>query len=722
VWIGTEAGFDGLRMRKVQMLNAADGWQGCAVLSFAVQADGAAWVGTEGAGLYRYEREQWKALGPSSGVINSYIWSVLETRNKELFVGTYGGGLLVRRGDEQFESPGELAKITAPVLALSEGRNGAIYIGTTAGLYRYAAGKLTELVGKDRLELPDVRAIGEGADGSLWFGMSGGGLGSIKDGVLKQFRKADGVGSELVVCLYAEENGTLWIGTSDNGVTRLKHGRFANIGVGQGLPNAIVSHIVDDRLGNLWIGSHAGIVRASKADLNLCADGQIKSVHWLSYGKAEGLASQICSGGFQPGACRAADGRIWFPTAKGLAILDPANVTTNAVPPPVKIEEFVVDSTTLERGAWEDEDGLDAHMSDLKVAPQSTPSSTSIQPLRIPAGRQRFEFRYTGLSFMAPDKVRFKYKLEGLEREWTDAGAKRFAQYSYLPPGDYRFQVIACNNDGVWNNQGAVLAFTVLPFVWQTWWFQLSSLGAGVGAVGAGAFWISRRRIRRRLELSERQSALERERARIARDIHDDLGASLTRITLLSQSVRSEVEGQPEATAEVDQIYDTARQLTRAMDEIVWAVNPKHDTLDSLVTYLGRFAQHFLVAAPIRCRLDVPLNLPPWALTSEVRHNTFLAFKEALNNVVKHAAATEVRVSLELHPNAFVLSIVDNGRGFKMRAGPPVNATELESQRLASGNGLANMKKRMEEIGGNCEWSTSPGEGTRVKLRVLVAA
>jgi signal transduction histidine kinase len=321
---------------------------------------------------------------------------------------------------------------------------------------------------------------------------------------------------------------------------------------------------------------------------------------------------------------------------------------------------------------------------------------------------------------MAPEKVRFKYKLDGLEEDWTDVGAKRFAQYSYLPPRDYRFRVIACNNDGVWNTQGASLAFTVLPFVWQTWWFQASSLGSGVGAVGAGAFWISRRRIRRRLELSERQHALERERARIARDIHDDLGASLTRITLLSQSIRSEVEGQSEATAEVDQIYDTARQLTRAMDEIVWAVNPKHDTLDSLVSYLGRFAQHFLAAAPIRCRLDVPLSLPSWALTSEIRHNTFLAFKEALNNVVKHAAATEVRVSLELHPNGFVLSVVDNGRGFKMNLSHPSTAGELESSRLASGYGLANMKKRMEEIGGNCEWTTSPGEGTRVKLRVVV--
>ena len=185
--------------------------------------------------------------------------------------------------------------------------------------------------------------------------------------------------------------------------------------------------------------------------------------------------------------------------------------------------------------------------------------------------------------------------------------------------------------------------------------------------LGAAVFWVSRRRVRYKLEQSERQHALERERARIARDIHDDLGASLTRITMLSQSVRAEIEGQTQASDDVDQIYSTARELTRAMDEIVWAVNPKHDTLDSLVTYLGRYAQHFLSSAGVRCRLDVPVYPPAWALTSEIRHNVFLAFKEALHNVVKHAAATEVRISLELEPDGFSLMVADNGRGFDLR-------------------------------------------------------
>ena len=223
----------------------------------------------------------------------------------------------------------------------------------------------------------------------------------------------------------------------------------------------------------------------------------------------------------------------------------------------------------------------------------------------------------------------------------------------------------------------------------------------------------------RRLNAELEQRALERERARIARDIHDDLGASLTRISMLSQSVRSEVKGLTQAANDTDQIHSTAREITRAMDEIVWAVNPKYDTLDSLAAYIGRFAQQYLGAAALRCRLKIPVELPPLALSAEVRHNVFLAFKEALNNVVKHAQATEVFISLELRPTEFVLVVDDNGRGFQRNAQNLVTARG-DSLRSVSGHGLPNMERRLEEIGGSCVWGTPPGGGTRIAFTVLI--
>jgi ligand-binding sensor domain-containing protein/signal transduction histidine kinase len=714
IWIGTGGALDMLRPRKVKMLNPPGNWEGCAVLSFVVRTNGSAWIGTEGAGLYRYRQDgSWSCFRESSGLSNSFVWSVLETRGGRLFAGTWGGGLVALNG-ARFEVPDGLDKLSAPVAALYEGKQGELWIGTTTGLHRYEHGKLVWSAGKDKLTLPDVRAITQTSDGTLWFGMSGGGLGRLKDGVLQQFRKADGLGSDFVICLYADPSGTLWFGTADHGLGRWRQGKLGSISAEQGLPSNVICHIVDDGAGNLWMGSHRGILHASKADLDRCVEGATKTLHCLSYGLAEGLASLTCSGGFQPGACRTRDGSLWFPTAKGLAIVEPANVTTNLVPPPVAIEEVLIDGTNIT--AWSEASARPGTVG--PAAGTGTKDGRSARLIRITPGRQRFEFHYTGLSFVSPDKVRFRYQLEGLETDWQEAGTKRVAQYSYLRPGTYRFHVKACNNDGVWNEAGATLAFAVMPFFWQTWWFQAAAVLAGGGAIGAGVLWGSRRRLRHKLEQLERQRALERERARIARDIHDDLGASLTRITMLCQSARGELEGHHQAAADVDQIYGTARELTRAMDEIVWAVNPKHDTLDSLVTYLGRYAQNFLSAAAIRCRLDVPLHLPAWALTAEIRHHVFLAFKEALNNVVKHALATEVGVSLELLPNGFVLMIKDNGHGFEFPSPAARPFAAGEHARVAPGNGLLNMRKRLEEIGGRCEWQTAPGDGTRVKLAI----
>lgn len=724
LWVGTGGGFDSLRRRRVRMLNEPNGWRGCRVSSFQVLSDGTAWVGSEGAGLYRYAQGTWSAFTESSGLSNLFVWSVLETSAHRLLVGTWGGGLFAREG-ERFVLPLEFTNIISPVVSLFEDHQGDLWIGTTTGLHRYHQGTSVWFAGKDKLQLPDVRAITETPDGTLWFGMSGGGLGCWRNGALRQFRKADGLASDFVVCLYADADNTLWIGTSDHGLSRFKEGKFAVVTTTNGLPTPVIFQIADDRAGNLWLGSNRGILRASKAELNQCADGHAAAVRFLSYGKAEGLASDICSGGFQPGACLTPEGSLWFPTIKGLAVIDPADTTINAAKPPVTIEAMLVDNSPVPSAmltAGLRASGLPLNpaedLAKTGVARSSSRLARSVAAavLRIPPGRHRYEFHFTACSFTDPDKVQFKYKLEGLERDWQSNGSKRAAPYSYLPPGDYTFRVIACNNDDLWNETGASLAFTVLPYFWQTWWFEAAALAGGAGAVGAAVLWVTRRRVRRKLQEIERQRALERERARIARDIHDDLGASLTRITMLSQSVRAEVEGLPQASADVDQIYGTARELTRAMDEIVWAVNPLHDTLDSLVTYLGRFAQHFLSGAGLRCRLDVPVNLPALGLTSEVRHHLYLALKEALHNVVKHAGATEVRISLELDHDGFVLVIADNGRGFPPGPVEPEGAAASNQNRFAPGNGLRNMRRRMQEIGGRCEWDTAPGEGTRVKL------
>jgi len=435
--------------------------------------------------------------------------------------------------------------------------------------------------------------------------------------------------------------------------------------------------------------------------LNACADAQTNLLPFLVFGKGDGLATLAGSSGFTPSGFRAPDGGLWFPTARGIAVINPKSIQTNDVPPYVWIEEVLVDRAQAE----------------IISLPAQSAGPNRNRPERkveLNPEQRQLDVLFTGVSFSSPERVRFRYRLEGLDTDWADVGTRRFANYSFLPPGEYVFRVTACNSDGLWSQTGDAVAISVLPHVWETWWFKTGLVVTGIAAVGGLFYLESRRRLKRKLERIARERELERERARIAQDIHDDLGASLTRIGMLSESATEDLADPPRAAASLEQIYATARDLTRAMDEIVWAVNPRHDTLDSLTNYIARFAHDFLSAAHIRCRLDAPMSVPDLTVRSEIRHNLFLAFKETLNNVVKHSGASEVRVAIELVASGFNLVVTDNGSGFDSAKspGPPAQG------RVVSGYGIAGIRTRLEQIGGSMQITSQPTGGTRVELFV----
>ena len=690
LWVGAgSVGVIALRPGKVETLVAPDNFQGRVALTTTASRNGAIWVGSEGAGAYRYLNGEWKNYSRSAGISNDYVWCVSEDTQGRMWAGTWGGGIFRQEG-ERFAAPPGLENITVPMPALLQAADGSTWIGTASGLIHYENGAVKWFGEPDGLKLPDVRAIAAAPDGTIWFGMLGGGLGRLQNGIVKQFQKPDGLSSDYVQCLKLDTNGALWVGTYGSGLDRFKDGKFSKVTTAEGLPNNFICAIEDDGLGNFWISSHSGIFRVAKKLLDDCADGKISAITCLTYGKGDGMLSLECSGGLQPASCKLADGRICFSTSKGLVILNSTATKVNHLPPPVVIEDIIVGGHLLTNHPPE-------HAS-----------------LKIPPGQQRFEFHFTGLSFIAPEKMQFQYQLAGWDNEWIKAANdKRVAEYSYLPPGNYTFHVRACNSDEVWNQAGAAFAFTVLPHFWQTWWFRLFVVILAVALVVGIVLLITRRRMRQKLEVLHRQQAIERERTRIAKDIHDHLGANLTRISLLSQSAHGELENTAQAAVQLERIYDTSRELTRSMDEIVWAVNPQHDTLDSLASYLGNFAQEYLTSIRIRCRLEVPLHLPHWPITAEMRHNVFLAFKEALHNVVKHSGANEVSVHLHTEADGFTLIIRDNGISFDPAAVAP---------RPGRGNGLKNMQQRLEKLGGRCAVSSTPGTGTEINFFVAVAA
>ena len=301
--------------------------------------------------------------------------------------------------------------------------------------------------------------------------------------------------------------------------------------------------------------------------------------------------------------------------------------------------------------------------------------------------------------------MQFRYRLDHLDTDWVQAGTRRFAQYNFLPPGNYRFHVLACNSDEVWNQTGSEVSVNIRPHFYEIWWFRVLAALAVLGAVAGVVRQTATRRLHQKMEQLERRQAVERERARIAKDIHDDLGASLNLIAVLGDLAREE-----KAAERIEKMSATARQAVKSLDEIVWAVNPRNDTLSHLVDYICQYANDYLRDAGIRCLLDVPEQPPAQEVPSNVRHNLFLVMKEALQNVVKHARATRVELRLQIGAEDLRMDIADNGCGFDR---PP---------RDDRADGLDNMRQRLIEIGGECRVESHPGVGTVVHVRLPLPA
>jgi ligand-binding sensor domain-containing protein/signal transduction histidine kinase len=686
LWLAIDrGGLARLRDSRFQVLTGGEGRRTPAAASVAEGADGSIWIGSVGGGLQRFRDNVLTNVPLSSGTSGGFVFSVFPSADGRLWMSADREDLFFFDGKQVRSAPQNIHGIKA----ILTDREGGVWLGTKNGLSRLTGTRVQTFGPADGFDQGDVRALAMDPQGSIWIGSGDGTVYRFRDGRFETFRSPGQESRHPIWAILADADGTIWLGTFRGGLLRLRDGHFTRFTTADGLPSNIVCQVLDDGAGQLWVGSYNGIFRVAKAALrdgvNPLAPAPALPV--VSYGRSDGLPTLECSGNYQPSAWRARDGRLWFATPKGVVSIDPREPTLERPPPPVLLEEVRLDQKPI-------------------VGP--------LDSLEIPSGAHRFEFQYTGLSLSTPEQVRFRYRLDGLEENWVEAGTARSAQYSYLPPGNYRFLVAATHGDGRWSPDSVGLAFKVLPHFSETWGFRAAVGVAILGLVAGAARYTSTRRLRRKLERLEWQQALERDRGRIARDIHDDLGAGLTQITLLSELARREPPHEMEA--HLGQISDTARELTQTVDEIVWAVNPRQDTLDGLVTYICQFAQEYLTVAGIQCRLDVPRHLPAMHLTADVRHNLFLAVKETLNNIVKHAHAREVWLRLIEDRGKVTLVIEDDGQGF---AGAGA-ASSASAPHATSGQGLGNLENRLSAIGGHCSISSQPGRGTRVELEVAI--
>lgn len=693
VWVGLQGGgLVCLRPRIFHEIALPGEPRGKAVSSVCEDAAGVLSLGTVDGVLLRQQGEGFERFTPPIKLYGATDLKVAPEDGNRLWVASQQNGVVFfENGEFTHPFPADaLGELPSRARVICPGPGGTLWICGKAGLFHWDGSRLKQIEGFDAGRAEQVLSMLDAGDGILWLGMTTGELLRHSNGQITSSQPSDLVPEgdqsqkrrDPFWTMQAGQAGTLWIGTMGGGLLRFNDGVFTRFSEGSGLPDESVRQILEDGQGRLWIGTNSGISHAELADLEAYAEGRLAEVRWGSYGRSAGLPTLECLSGIQPSCWRGKDGRLWFTTAKGAVWTDPREIRQNRLAPPVVLEQVVVDGRKVE-GA---------------VVPAQ---------VIVPPGQHLLEFTFTALSLTEPSKVRFQWRLSGLEEDWVDGGHRRTASYSFVPPGNYHFQVKACNNDGVWNEAGAAINLTVQPYYWQTWWFKAGLGGTLVLGLLGGTLALQRRKYRERLRELKQQAAIEHERMRIARDIHDQVGSSLTKMGIQAQRLAHEPGVAEECQPLVRDVADTTRELLNAMDEIVWTVNPRNDTLENSVNYLIHYTREFLRPAGIAYTVDVPIELPDQPVSAELRHNLFMSVKEALSNAVKHGQPRNVKLTLDMQPKLWAFTVADDGCGFS-----PSAATAGEA------DGLENMRHRMHAVGGQCEIESSPGKGTQVTLRL----
>jgi ligand-binding sensor domain-containing protein/signal transduction histidine kinase len=726
LWVGTYSGLNRFREGRYYVERDTEGLPFGKVNALLADREGDLWVGSS-EGLVRLTPMRFKTYTKQQGLTHNNVTSVLEDKTGNLWLGTWGGGLNNLR-NERIQSYQTTTNFSQNlVLSLCSGADGSLWIGSDydGGLTRLKNGKSTLYGVKDGLVALGIRALHEDRQGNLWIGSShglscltkagftnysvknnlsgnvihaicedhngrlwfgtDGGLSQWDNGHFTNLTAANGLSDSTVTALYEDKANNLWIGTEAGGLDRLHNGKISVYTTAQGLASDEVFEILEDDDGWLWMTCSKGVIRVRKAQFDDFDAGRRDRIACSTYGKNDGMESTQCNDVGKPAGWKSRNGRLWFPTSKGLVTVDPRTADVNAKPPLVLIEEMFADKKPVMFA-------LDPVHSPLKIVP----------------GRGELDFRYTALDLQAPDRIHFKYQLEGVDSDWVDAASRREAHYNNVSPGTYRFHVEACNKDGIWNVAGDSLAVILEPHFWETWWFRVGTAVAVMAAAAGVARFVVTRRMQRRLELLEQRHAIERERGRIAKDIHDDLGSSLTRIIMLGERTEEGLVRHEDVGLHIQKIVASARHTVQSLDEIVWAVNPENDTFNSLMMYISHFADEFFENTDIRCRLELPVGLPEIILPADVRHDLFMVVKEAFNNSLKHSGASLLCVRVSIQPGVLTIMIDDNGRGFEIGG----------NHHGRKGNGLENMRQRMDSLEGGFSITSSLGRGTLTTLTV----
>jgi signal transduction histidine kinase/ligand-binding sensor domain-containing protein len=686
LWVGTDGGLVRFKKPRFTVYTQHDGLASDLAGNIFQDKDGSVWVSTGGA-LTRFVNGAFSVLTAKEGLPDGRIRLAGSNADRLPLVYTNAGGLARWRHD-RFVAAGDVAGIPWDrVTVLLEDRSGTLWIGIhDGGLIRVRDGHATRLTARDGLADESVLSLFEDRQGHIWVGTLRNGVTRIANGQLTSWSTRNGLAANHVKAFYQDAAGTLWIGTHGGGLSRFKDGKFGTISVRQGLHDDDIFQILEDDDANLWMSSNTGIWRTSLKQLNDVADGARATVESFAYGTADGMLIRQTVGSSLAGA-KLRDGSLWFPTSKGIVAVNPRR--RDIEPPRVMIEGITIDRE---------------------------PVTVATGPVRLTPGQENLEIQYTGLNWSRPEAIKFRFRLMELDRDWVDAGARRTAYYSHLPPGAYTFTVIADNGEGVWNAAGKTLAIVVLPRFYQTAWFR-----AAVVSILVALVWLSwRYRIAemRRGQIAQQTfsrqliESEERERQRIAAELHDSLGQSLLVVknrALLGALAQHEGE----ARKQFDEIGSTVAETLEEVRTIAYNLRPHHLEQLGLTTTIRAMVEKSAESSGIVMIAD--LDDLDGVFPPEQEITIYRIIQESVNNVIKHAKAREARIAVRSYEDHVEITVKDDGQGFA-----PVNATASvpNAEAAVGGFGLKGLAERVQMLGGTHTIESVPGRGTTVTVRI----
>jgi len=605
-----------------------------------------------------------------SGLPSTTVLSLYADAGGRLWAGTTGG--LAYLSENRF------VEIRAPggtpldrVFAITGDPSGTIWLADSHNRLLAIRNGVARVVSIPGVENRQIYQLQIDHHGRQWVGFYQGGVVCLKGDSAKFYGAQDGLTEGPVQAIYEDRTGAIWVGTGA-GLSRFRDGYWTSWTAQHGLPEGGVQAIVEDNRDGLWLATGNGLLRLDMAELNQTPDGSPRHLTFAQYGRSDGLRLANTVSMMGPRLARSEDGRLWICAEDGIAVVDPAGIRSNPLPPPVVIEQILVDGRPVE-----------IH-------------SASEIAFR---GRE-VQIAYTGLSLMVPERVRFQYRLEGFDRTWTDAGTRRNVVYVNLPPARYRFHVIVCNNDGVWNTSGASLAFRLAPYFYQTTWFAGSCVGA-LALLIWGFHWLRVRRLVARFQL------VAQERARVTRELHDSLLQGFSGVVYQLEAAARLFESNPGLSKErlehaIDQADQSLGETRRTIMNMRLPALENHTLPEALSAIGAQLTEgsppsfHLTVRGVIR------------QLSYDVQANLYLIGREAITNAVNHAEARRILAQMLYSEKEVLLTVQDDGSGFD-----PEAATEKKDHW-----GIAGMRERASQIGAGFTLESTLGRGTKVGVSV----